>query len=329
MVAAMRTVELGESGLQVSEFFFGAGAIGGIGSAASTRGLGLSEDEGLAQLSLAAELGVRVVDTANSYAGGESERVVGRWLRTRNPEGVLVATKVGNLVEPGQAHVDLSTAHIHRQFASSRKRLGRVDLYLSHTPDTRTDPLETVEAFGQLVELGHIRAWGCCNVTAAELDALLGAAERAAVPGPGWVQNEFNLAARHDESDLLPIVRSAGLGYTPYSPLAGGLLSDRYLDTAPPEPGSRIAVAGVMYEEGQKAVESGQVARLLPLAVRNGVSIAGLALAWLRAHPDVTAPIVSPSRAGQWEAVSEALDLDLDPETLAQIDEIFPAASRA
>jgi 1-deoxyxylulose-5-phosphate synthase len=326
MVGTMRTVELGESGLQVSEFFFGAGAIGGIGSAASTRGLGLSEDQGLAQLSLAAELGVRVVDTANSYAGGESERVVGRWLRARDSEEVLVATKVGNLVEPGQTHVDLSTAHIQRQFASSRERLGRVDLYLSHTPDTTTEPSETVEAFGQLVELGHIRAWGCCNVTAAELEALLAAAERAAVPGPRWVQNEFNLVARHDESDVLPIVRTAGLGYTPYSPLAGGLLSDRYLGDAPPEPGSRIAVAGVMYEEGQKAIESGQVARLRPLAVRNGVSIAGLALAWLRAHPDVTAPIVSPSRAGQWQAVSEALAVDLDPETLAQIDEIFPAA---
>src|SRR5215217_249008 len=128
----MRKVQLGRSGVTVTELFFGAGGIGGIGASLTTRGRGLSLAEGIRRLDEAYDLGIRVVDTANSYAGGHSEEAVGRWLGEREPEYALIATKVGGLVEPGQDRVDLSAAHIARQLAASIRRLGRVDLYLAH-----------------------------------------------------------------------------------------------------------------------------------------------------------------------------------------------------
>jgi aryl-alcohol dehydrogenase-like predicted oxidoreductase len=316
---------LGRTGITVSEFIFGAGAIGGIGSSPATREHGLSPDEGLARLDEARDLGITAIDTADAYGGGESERTVGRWRAERQVTGTLVATKVGNAIRPdGSVGVDLSPAHIARQLTQSIDRLGRVDLYLSHAPDPNTPVEQTIAAFTQARADGKIRAYGVCNVSAAQLEEILAAADRAGLDRPGWVQNGMSLLARADERDVLPLVAAAGLGYTPFSPLAGGMLSDRYLDGAVPVPGSRIAVAGDRYYAGMHTEDNlARVARLRDVARRHGVSVSGLALAWLRAQPLVTAPIVSPSRPGQWQAVREAVSLDLSADEQAEISAIF------
>ena len=316
---------LGRTGVSVSEFIFGAGAIGGIGSSPATREYGLSPDEGLARLDEAHDLGITVIDTADAYGGGQSERTVGRWLAGRQLTGTLVATKVGNAIRPdGTVGVDLSPAHVARQLAQSIDRLGRVDLYLSHAPDPATPAEQTMAAFTQARADGKIRAYGVSNVTAAQLEDLLSAAERAGLDRPGWVQNGMSLLARSDERDVLPLVAAEGLGYTPYSPLAGGVLSGRYLDGSQPAPGSRIAVAGDRYYPGMHTEANlARVAALRELARSRQVSVSGLALAWLRAHPLVTAPIVSPSKPGQWQAVREALTVDLTEDGRAEISAIF------
>jgi len=228
-------------------------------------------------------MGIKVIDTANSYAGGKSERTVGRWLSDTGAD-VVVTTKVGGRVEPGQHEVSLRADHIGRQLVRSIERLGRVDLYLSHGPDESTSVAETLSAFAAAQQAGLIRAFGCSNVDAAQLEELLRTADRLGIQRPGWVQNGFSLLARQDERDLLPLVRSEGLGYTPFSPLAGGLLSDRYLSGAPPEPGSRIDVAGVMYADANSAENLERVAELAVIARKMGVSTSALALAWLRSH---------------------------------------------
>jgi 1-deoxyxylulose-5-phosphate synthase len=317
---------LGHTGIAVSEFIFGAGAIGGIGSSPATRAHGLSPEEGLARLDEARDLGVTVIDTADAYGGGESERTVGRWLAERSATGTLVATKVGNAARPdGSVGVDLSPARIGRQLAQSIDRLGRVDLYLWHAPDPDTPVERTIAAFTQARADGKIRAYGVCNVSAAQLEAALAAADRTGLDRPGWVQNGMSLLARSDERDLLPLVAAEGLGFTPFSPLAGGVLSGRYLDGQAPAPGSRIAVAGDRYYPGlHTEANLARVARLREVARRHGVSVSGAALAWLRAHPQVTAPIVSPSRPGQWQAVREAVALDLSADEQAEISAIFP-----
>lgn len=320
----MKQVQLGTTGLAVSEIFFGAGSIGGIGSAPSRIGLGMKTDEALERLDEAYEVGVRVIDTANSFAGGESERVVGRWREERERADVLIATKVGNVVERGQETIDLSAEHIARQLAASHSRLGKIDLYLTHAPDERTPLEETITALARAIDEGQITAYGCSNLTVQDVEAVLLAADRTGLPRPGWVQNRFNLLALDDERDLLPLISGEGLGYTPFSPLAGGLLSDRYLDfEVEPLPGSRLALAPGMYSALRTEQNTDRVAALGLLAREREVSIAALAIAWLRWHPSVTAPIVSPRRTEQWDAVSEALEVDLDDEFAQKIAAVF------
>lgn len=320
----MRVLPLGKTGIGITEFVFGAGSIGGVGSAADTRGLGIDTEQGLDRLSEAYTLGIRVVDTADAYGGGDSERTVGRWLAERRPDDVLVQTKVGGLARPGQTSVDLSGPHIERQLAQSIQRLGRVDLYLSHAPDPET-PIElTLTAFAAAQEAGQIRAFGVCNVDVPLLESLLDTAAHRGLPRPEWVQNGFSLLNRTDERGLLSLVAAENLGYMAFSPLAGGVLSDRYLDGARPAPGSRIAVAGDRYYSGMYSTDNlARVARLREVARETGISVAGLALAWLRAHPAVTAPIVSPSTDAQWQAVREAVGVELDDDVVARISTIF------
>lgn len=321
----MRIVALGRTSIEISEFIFGAGAIGGIGGSAATLGLGITREQGLARLDEAQDLGITVVDTADVYGGGESERTVGAWCQERKPQNVLMQTKVGGVAsDPGQQQTDLSRPHIERQLAQSIQRLGRVDLYLSHGPDADTPLEETLEAFAAAQEAGLIRAFGMSNVDAGLLEKLLATADRYGLPRPGWLQNGLNLLNRVDEVALLPLAASERIGYTPYSPLAGGVLSDRYLDSAVPEPGSRIAVAGPLYYPGMYAGENlVKVSALRDFARDREMSVAGMALSWLRAHPLVTAPIVSPSRPEQWSAVREALSSDLGEEDYRRIGAIF------
>ncbi|BDZ46344.1 aldo/keto reductase [Naasia aerilata] len=137
------------------------------------------------------------------------------------------------------------------------------------------------------------------------------------------MQNSFSLLVRADERDLLPLASAEGLGYTPYSPLAGGILSDRYLGGAEVHPNSRIGLAGAIYADVFTPGALERVERLARLARDFEVSTAGLALAWLRAHPLVTAPIVSPRSAHQWDAVHEALGLDLSEEDRSVVEDAF------
>lgn len=118
----MERVPLGSTGIAVSRVLLGCGSIGGIGSPASTRGKGLSADEGLAQIDTAVSLGINTLDTANSYGGGVSEQVVGRWLADHPEDDIVIATKVGNLVRPDQRDIDLSPAHIFEQIRVSLAR---------------------------------------------------------------------------------------------------------------------------------------------------------------------------------------------------------------
>jgi aryl-alcohol dehydrogenase-like predicted oxidoreductase len=319
----MDTLPLGNTGIKVSRVIYGAGSIGGVGGATATRGLGIDAGQGLDRLSEAYELGIRVIDTADSYGGGESERTVGRWLAERQPGDVLVQTKVGGR-NADRPDADLTGPTIERQLAQSIRRLGRVDLYMSHSPDPLTPVEETLTAFAAAQEAGLILEYGVSNVDARLLEALLQTAANTGLPRPEFVQNGFSLLDRDDEQDLLPLVAAENIGYMAFSPLAGGVLSDRYLDGVAPAPGSRIAVAGNRYYPGMHTPENlTRVARLRDLARDRQISTAGLALAWLLARPAVTAAIVSPSTKAQWQAVSEAIDASIDADTFTAISGTF------
>ncbi|MDZ5621762.1 aldo/keto reductase [Nocardioides bizhenqiangii] len=321
----MIQVPLGTSGWEVSEFVFGAGSIGGVGTSSATRGKGISREEGLARLDEARGFGITLIDTADAYAGGESERVVGEWLKDRQPDDVLVSTKVGLISRPdGSRAIDNSPEHIERTLKQSLERLGRVDLLLSHAPDRETPLDVTLAAFAKAQESRSIQGYGVSNVDAARLVEVLETADRLRLPRPVVIENRLNLLDRADEAELLPIAHSEGIGYTPFSPLAGGVLSERYLDGAPPPPDSRIAVAGEMYYRGFYTPENlERVTALREVAREVEVGVSALALAWLRDHPSVTAPIIAPSTSAQWEAVREAAVVRVEGDLRDRVSAIF------
>lgn len=320
----MRYRALGKTPIEISEFIYGAGGIGGLGGDPALRGRGISAQEGFGQLDGARERGVTVIDTADVYAGGDSESAVGEWLGTRSPDGVLVQTKTGGTYGKPGRDVDLSRGHIETQLRTSIGRLGRVDLYMSHAPDPDTPLEETLEAFASAMEAGLIQAFGMSNVDAPLLERLLQTADNADLPRPAWLQNGLNLLLRGDEAEVIPLAAAEGVAYTAFSPLAGGVLSERYLDGAALEPDSRIAVAGDRYYRGMYTQENlAKVAGLRKLAREREVSVAAMALAWLRAHPGVTATVMSPSKPAQWQAVDEALLLDLDQDDFERVSALF------
>lgn len=321
----MRKVQLGTSGIAVSEFVFGAGSIGGVGTSSATRGSGLTPEEGMIRLDEAVALGINIVDTADAYGGGESEKAVGRWVKGRDSSDIVITTKVGLISKPdGSRGVDLTPEHINRQLDQSLERLGRVDLFLSHHPDAVNPVEKTIAAFSEAQDAGRIGAWGISNVTAEQLETILSTADSLGLHRPVSIENRLNLLDRKDEAELLPIVIDQGLGYTPFSPLAGGVLSERYLDGAAPVEGSRIAVAGDMYYKGFHTPENlERVAQLRVIARELDLSVSGIALAWLRDHPAVTAPIVAPRTSAQWDAVKDADRVRLDAGTHARIAAIF------
>lgn len=303
---------LGRSGVDVSKLIIGCGTIGAIGSARETLGQGLTDGDAYALLDAADRLGITVLDTANSYAGGHSERVVGRWLaESRRP--MLVSTKVGAPVEEDQQGIDLSRGHIGRQIDASLERLGvdRVDLYLSHAPDDRTPIEETLTAFAELLQSGRVGAVGGCNLTAAQLETMLAASERHGLPRYEWVQNEYSLLARGDEAEVIPLCQAHGLGYTPHSTLCGGILSGKFAPGAPLLPGTTIALRPAPYEEHLTLSTLEGVQRFAGAAAQRGVTTAALALAWVLSNPSVTAALVAP-RPAQFDGLREALGIQLD-----------------
>jgi len=309
----VRRVALGRSGVEVSVVMVGGGTIGGIGSVRATWGKGLTDDEAFEMLDTAVGMGVNVVDTANSYAGGHSEEVIGAWLRERSPD-VLVATKVGNLVEPDQVDICLTSDHILRQFPASLQRLGldKVDLYLSHAPDESTPIAETLEAFAALIETGQVAAIGACNISATQLNEALVEADRLGLPRYEWVQNEYSVLARDDEATVIPICRDHGLGYTPHSVLSGGVLSGKFLPGAELLAGTTVALRASDYAPYLTAEVLEGVQRWAGEAKRLGVGGAALALAWVLSSDDVTAALVGARRAAHFADVTDALELRLD-----------------
>lgn len=302
---------------QLGRFLLGTGGIGGIGIATGP-GLGLAEADGLNLIDRAVGAGFRVLDTADAYTGGASERAVGVWNRAHPAADVLIQSKTG-VTGSGP---DLSPERVARQLEHSIRVLGRVDLYLAHQFDPNTPWEASLPVFSRAVESGSIRAYGLSNVDAAALSSALETADRLGLVRPEIVQNSYSLVERGDDDEVLPLVASQGLAYTPYSPLATGVLAGRYSNGERPATGSRASVArsGGHLDDPQTMAKVREFDRL---AADQGVTSAGLALAWLLHHPVVTAPITAPSKESQWVGVHEALEFEWTGAVGERLDEIF------
>ena len=323
----METRELGGSGISVSRIVLGCGNFGGVGSALAFFGQGIAHDEAFRIMDAAWELGITTFDTADAYGGGRSETWIGEWLSAQSPavrDALVVETKTFNPTAEGEDR-GLSGRRIRRQVRTSLERLGleRIPLYMAHAPDPDTPLEETLSAFDELVREGVVGAVGASNCTAEQLAEAVEISELEGLARYEWVQNSFSLLDPGDAETVFPVCHEHGLGYEAFGPLAGGWLAGRYRRGEPYPPGSRMA----QRPDGYRRFEDDAVFDALELfeqeASARGVSMAGLALAWLLGVPEVTAVVVGPTTAEQLEPVREALALDLSADEHAHLGGLF------
>jgi aryl-alcohol dehydrogenase-like predicted oxidoreductase len=310
---------LGRTGITVSRIGLGCGGFGGVGSAPAFFGRGETEAQARAILDAAWEMGITLIDTADAYGGGRSESAIGGWLRSKGPQArdrIVLTTKVFHSVTGDPEDHGLRRERVLRQIDGSLARLGveRVDLYMIHEPDPETPLDETLGALDSLVGAGKIGAFGACNIEGWRL-----AQSQARF---GWVQSSFSLLDRAAETDVLPVCSRDGIGFTPFSPLAGGWLTGKYLAAAAP-PGSRMTLRPEPYRRFENDRTRSAINRFCEAARLRGEDPATLAIAWLLGHPQVDAIIVGPRRPEHLEPARRALDLALSQAERAELAAIF------
>jgi aryl-alcohol dehydrogenase-like predicted oxidoreductase len=302
---------LGDTGVRVSRVILGCGNFGGIGSAPAFFGQGETKEEAFAIMDAAWEAGITTFDTADAYGGGRSEEAIGDWLRSRRPDGIVITTKTFNPMTAGADH-GLAPDRVRRQLESSLQRLGleRVDLFLTHDWDPDVPIAETQGALEELRLQGKIGAYGLSNVDGAQLR------EGLAAGGFGWVQNSYSLLDRESEREVLPLCAEHGLGFTPFSPLAGGWLTGKYRRDAPAPEGSRMTMRPGPYEH----LRTERVYDGLEELERRG-DPATLAFAWLFADPRVSAVVAGPRRPEHLRPALAGLEVTIDRNELSGLFE--------
>jgi aryl-alcohol dehydrogenase-like predicted oxidoreductase len=323
----VETRELGRSGIPVSRVILGCGNFGGVGSAPEFFGQGIPKDEAFRIMDAAWELGITTFDTADAYGGGRSETFIGDWLKANGRsvrDAIVVETKTFNPNEAGADH-GLSRTRILRQIDVSLGRLGleRVALYMAHEHDPDVPQEETLLAFDELVQAGKVGAAGASNFDVEQLAAALEVSERDQIARYEWVQNSFSLLDRDDAETVFPLCRQHGLGYEAFGPLAGGWLTGKYRRGSAYPAGSRMTQRPASYEKYAAHRVFDALEAFEREALGRGVSMAGLATAWLLGERDVTAVVVGPTRAEHLEPVREALSLDLTSEERAHLRGLF------
>jgi aryl-alcohol dehydrogenase-like predicted oxidoreductase len=323
----VETRQVGRSGIAVTRIVLGCGNFGGVGSSPAFFGQGIAKDEAFRIMDTAWELGIRAFDTADAYGGGRSETWIGEWLRTKSRavrDEFVIETKTFNPMAAGADH-GLSRARILRQIDMSLTRLGvdRVALYMTHSFDPEVPQEETLRAFDSLVRAGKIGAVGASNFNAEQLAEALELSQLEGLSRYEWVQNSYSLLDLNDLDTVLPLVRERGLSYVPFSPLGGGWLTGKYRRDQPFPAGSRMTQRPESYEEYRTDRVFDALEALETEAAERGVSMAGLALGWLLAQPDVTGIVVGPGRAEHLIPASEAIGLQLSPTDVSRLTEVF------
>ncbi len=315
--ALIETRPLGRSGLEVPRVMLGCGNFGGVGSAPEFFGQGIDEHGACALMDAAWELGIRHFDTADAYGGGRSEAMIGRWCAARGVRPAIT-TKTFNPMTAGADH-GLAPERIERQLAASLDRLAtdRVDLYLAHEYDPDVALEDTIGAFEAARAAGSIGAYGVSNFDAAQL------ARAAAVGAPACVQNAYSLLDRGDEDAVLGVCAQTDVAYAAFGPLAGGWLTGKYRRGQPFPGGSRMTQRPEPYAHFVRDGVFDALETLERIGRERGVSMAGMALAWLLGEPRLTAVVVGPTRPDHLEPVREALANPLDAATRDALSRIF------
>ena len=310
----MQYVHLGRIGLQVSRLCLGT----------VNFGMHVSQQDTFAVLHRALEQGINFFDTANSYNSGLTETIIGNWFEqdTSRRNGIVLATKVYGQTGDGPNDGRLSGYHIRRACEDSLRRLqtDHIDLYQMHHIDRQTPWEEIWQAMEQLVREGKILYVGSSNFAGWNIAQAQALAVQRNFLGLVSEQSVYNLRNRMVELEVLPCCRTLGLGVIPYSPMGGGLLCG-VLDN--PATGRR---GGESLKETIETYRT-QLQAYEQLCQALGQRPADVALAWVLKNPDIVAPIIGPRTVEQLDQNVAALELALEGETLARLDEIFPGPS--
>jgi aryl-alcohol dehydrogenase-like predicted oxidoreductase len=316
----MEYVKLGHTGLEVSRLCLGMMSYGDP----QWRPWVLPEDEGRPLVKRAVEAGINFFDTADMYSLGVSEEVTGKLLgELARRDEIVIATKVFFPMSERPNRGGLSRKHILDSVRDSLRRLGTdyIDLYQIHRWDYDTPIEETMEALHDAVKAGYVRYIGASSMYAYQFGRALHASDLA-----GWtrfisMQNHYNLLYREEEREMIPLCAEEGIAVLPWSPLARGWLTrpaDRKEATAR---GKSDDYSDRLYDYPEADDIIGCVGAV---AEARGVTRAQVALAWLLAKPDVTAPIIGATKPAHLEDAIAAVELELSPDEIARLEEPYP-----
>jgi 1-deoxyxylulose-5-phosphate synthase len=317
----MQYINLGRSDLKVSRICLGTMTYG----SSRWRPWVLDEEASRPLIKQALEAGINFFDTADMYSLGASEEVLGRALKDFGPgrEKLVIATKVFYPMGDGPDDRGLSRKHIMAAIDASLRRLGIdcIDLYQIHRFDAETPIEETLEALHDVVRAGKARYLGASSMPAWQFAKLLYTAD-----ANGWtrfvtMQNHYNLMYREEEREMIPFCLDQGIGILPWSPLARGLLAGK---RRPKTVRAETDTYGhQLYGEQVSGADEGVIERLEEVAAASGVTPARMALAWLLHKPGVIAPIIGASKASHIEDAVAALDISLDSDTIARLEQTY------
>lgn len=290
------------------------------------------EEECVAMVNRAVEAGINLIDTGDSYAGGESERIVGKALSTsRIRKKVLVATKVHYPMGPGPNDRGNSRLHIIQACEDSLRRLNTdyIDIYQIHRPSPEAAVEETLGTLTDLVRQGKIRYAGCSTHPAWQVMEALMVSEKYGFTKYVLEQPPYNLLDRRIENELVPLCKAHGLGIVAWAPMAMGVLTGRYSSAENYPEDSRAALRGGIYagRVTEKGIAVGR--RFVELAKESGMSPARLAVLWVKDQDGITAPLIGPRNAGQLEELLPVAEMELDKNVRQACDALVPPGSAA
>ncbi len=308
---------LGASGLKVSRLWLGTMMFGDR----------TDEAEAARIVAAAREAGVNAIDTANMYAGGESERFTGRLIAADRNRWVL-ATKLANPTGPGPNDRGTSRRHMLQAVDASLQRLGTdwIDLLYLHRDDESTPMEETAATMAGLIAAGKVRYWGVSNFRGWRIARLVELCRAMGVPPPIACQPPYNAMTRGIEVEVLPACTHYGVGVVAYSPLARGVLSAKYDADAPPPEDSRAARKDRRLMQTEFRRESMLLAkRAAEHAKARGVPLTQLALGWVWNNRQVNGLIGGPRTLAQWQDYLDAIGQPFTAEDEAFFDTLVPA----
>ncbi len=322
----MKYTRLGNTGLIVSRLSYGAMTFGSKSAGGVMAHVWQnSQEEANALISRALDSGVNLIDTADMYAGGQSEEIVGRAIKGRRAD-VILSTKIGFRSGPAIQRAGASYGHVISAAEASLRRLGTdyIDLLSIHRPDPFTPLEETTRALDDLVRRGLVRYVGYSNFTAWQAAKAVGIQERHNYARFCAAQMYYSLLGRDLEHEVVPFCVDAGIGIVVWSPLASGFLSGRYTRQDPTGGKGRISFGEFLPLDRERAYDL--VDRMKQIGAAHRASVAQVALAWLLAKPYVTTILLGASKMSQLDDNLGAIDVELTASELAELDKMTAPA---